>query len=45
MARVVEILVGVNALLGIGAFLTAKHYGRKFKRFVAGQDDDSRPER
>ncbi len=39
MARVVELLVGVNALLGIGAFLTAKHFVRRGKRFLVGEDE------
>lgn len=43
MARIVEILVAVNAGLGIAAFLTARHFGRKTAKWIKGQDEPRPP--
>jgi hypothetical protein len=40
MGRVVEIVVIVNGLLGIGAFLAAKGLLRRAKRTITGDDDE-----
>lgn len=40
--RIVEILVGVNALLGIGAFLTARQFMRKAKRLFTEDEENEK---
>ena len=40
--RIVEILVGVNALLGIGAFFAARGVIRRGKRKLGFEDEGSR---
>jgi hypothetical protein len=40
MGRIVEILVGLNALGGIAVFLGFRHVGRKARDRILGRSDD-----
>ena len=42
MGRIIEVLVGLNALGGIAAFLGFRYAGRKVRDRVLGRDDTTK---